>query len=202
MTAPPPNSIQSKRFRELLSRVRDGDEEAGKTIVEEYGRHILRAVRRCMNSRIRDRFDSEDFAQAVWASFFGHLSIVSRIDNERQLAGFLGRMASNKVIDAGRRQKSRPASNASHEELPEVVHDHRRRVSEPTPSQFAVANEQWDAIANDENDRNHKILQMLKAGVPRPEIAAAAGVSERHLRRVMQRIKGKPGVDYDEQDAV
>lgn len=188
MTALPPNSLNSERFRELLGRVRDGDEAAAETIISEYGKHILRAVRRRMNRAIRDRFDSEDFAQAVWASFFGHLSVVSRIDNERELAGFLGRMASNKVIDAGRRQRSRPASNASQEELPEVVRDHRRHVSQPTPSQFAVANEQWDQLTNDDGGRHQQVLEMLRSGMPRAEIAAAVGMSERHLRRILTRM--------------
>ena len=97
-------SAPSSRFRELLQEVAAGVPDAADKIVSEYGVHILRAVRRRMNRGIREQFDSEDFAQAVWASFFGHLSIVSRFGSEEELAGFLCRMASNKVIDAGRRR--------------------------------------------------------------------------------------------------
>ncbi len=83
------------RFRQLLSRVADGDNEASAELVSEYGGHILKAVRRRMNRSLRDRFDSQDFEQAVWASFFGHISVVQRIDSSGELAGFLTRMARN-----------------------------------------------------------------------------------------------------------
>ncbi|MDG1897386.1 MAG: hypothetical protein P8J37_21020 [Fuerstiella sp.] len=85
-----------------------------------------------MNQGVREQFDSHDFEQAVWASFFGHISVVERMDNENHLAAFLTRMASNKVIDAGRRAPVRPAQNGAHGEIRDVVTDHRRRISQPT----------------------------------------------------------------------
>lgn len=183
--------MRSLRFRNLLDRVAQGDESASREIVDVYGSHILRAVRRRMNRRMRDRFDSEDFTQAVWASFFGHLSIVSRIETEGELAGFLGRMASNKVIDAGRRQKSRPEANSTNGSLPYVVTDNRLQVSQPTPSQFAVANESWDQLKDNETDKHQQLLQLLREGRSRPEIAQKMGISARHLRRILQRLEQK-----------
>ena len=183
-------SAPSSRFRELLQEVAAGVPDAADKIVSEYGVHILRAVRRRMNRGIREQFDSEDFAQAVWASFFGHLSIVSRFGSEGELAGFLCRMASNKVIDAGRRRQARPDQQAALiDNVPPVVHDERVRVSQPTPSQFAVANEQWENLNNAAGeDRQKRMLELLRAGVARSEIAARMGVSERHVRRILSRI--------------
>ena len=183
-------SARSSRFRELLQDVAAGVPDAADTIVSEYGVHILRAVRRRMNRGIREQFDSEDFAQAVWASFFGHLSIVSRFDTEGELAGFLCRMASNKVIDAGRRRQARPDQQAAPvDKVPPVVHDERVRVSQPTPSQFAVANEQWENLNNAAGeDRQKRMLELLRAGADRSEIAQKMGVSERHVRRILSRI--------------
>ncbi|MCP4172012.1 MAG: sigma-70 family RNA polymerase sigma factor [Fuerstiella sp.] len=179
------------RFRALLKRVAAGDAAATETLISEYGRHILRAVRRRMNQGVRDQFDSQDFEQAVWASFFGHLSVVERFDSENHLAAFLIRMASNKVIDAGRRAQVRPAQNASHGDVRDVVTDHRRRVSQPTPSQFAVAREQWGHIVKGEDDRHLRVLKLKRAGATQVEIAAAMGVSERHVRRMLSRISQK-----------
>ena len=187
----PADPISGQRFQQLLRAVAEGDESASESLVEEYGSHILRAVRRRMNRGIRDRFDSEDFAQAVWASFFGHLSVVSRFESEGELAGYLGRMASNKVIDAGRRQKSRPESNSAEAALPQVVKDNRRKVSQPTPSQFAVANEQWDQLTENEDDRHHQLLRLLRDGATHAEIAEKMGISDRHVRRILQRFYRK-----------
>lgn len=187
--------IRGHRFRELLSKVSAGDASASEKIVEEYGAHILRAVRRRMNRAIRDSFDSEDFAQAVWASFFGHISVVERIGTQGELAGFLSRMASNKVIDAGRRKKSRPETHP--DALPGVEKDHRRLVSQPTPSQFAVANEEWERLTDDEHQRDQELLKLRRNGATHAEIAKSMGVSDRHVRRILRRIARKQSSDQE-----
>ena len=164
MSNDPEEPTRDSRFRELLRAVVVGEPGAAEDIVSEYGPHILRAVRRRMSRRLRDRFDSEDFAQAVWASFFGHLSVIERIETEGELAGFLGRMASNKVIDAGRRRRVRSEENVADGTLPLVIKDNRLQVSQPTPSQFAMANEQWDNLADKEDDRSVNLLKLRRAG--------------------------------------
>lgn len=179
------------RFRQLLSRVADGDNEASAELVSEYGGHILKAVRRRMNRSLRDRFDSQDFEQAVWASFFGHISVVQRIDSSGELAGFLTRMARNKVIDAGRRTQTRRESNGASSDLPAVEKDNRRHYSEPTPSQFAVANESWDRLNIDEPETAREMLRLKVNGATQAEIAEQMGVSDRHVRRILRRISRK-----------
>lgn len=193
-------SIGDNRFRQLLEDLAAGDEGASKAIVDEYGSHILRAVRRRMNRGMRDRFDSQDFAQAVWASFFGHISVVSRFQTQGELAGFLGRMASNKVIDAGRRQQTRREKNTP-DTLPQVVVDNRLKVSQPTPSQFAVANEQWDQLTDNEGDRNQELLRRLRDGATQAEIAEKMGISDRHVRRILKRFARKQDRDSDQSES-
>ena len=57
-------------FRTLLAGIRSGSEEAAWQLIEQYGPHIRRIVRRRLDRRLRSQFDSVDFVQAVWASFF------------------------------------------------------------------------------------------------------------------------------------
>lgn len=185
------DELPRERFQSLLQRVADGDDEASTELVAEYGSHILKAVRRRMNRNLRDRFDSQDFEQAVWASFFGHISVVQRFDSSGDLAGFLSRMAQNKVIDAGRRTKTRRESNGASEELPGVGHDNRRNYSEPTPSQFAVARESWDRLNVDEPENARELLRLKFKGATQAEIAEQMGVSDRHVRRILSRIARK-----------
>ncbi|MEZ6132866.1 MAG: sigma-70 family RNA polymerase sigma factor [Planctomycetaceae bacterium] len=190
-------SFRDVRFRELLLAVEQGEPGAAAAIVDEFGPSIMRAVRRRMNRRIRDCFDSEDFAQAVWASFFGHLSVVQRISSASDLAGFLGRMASNKVIDAGRRSHVRSEQNSSEGEISSAATDNRRQLSQPTPSQFAMANEQWDRLAGSDESRHTQLLKLRRSGATHAEIAQAMGVSERHVRRILSRLSRQHLSDTD-----
>lgn len=191
MTDSPQQPLQDPRFQELLTAVEQGESGAAAAIVKEYGPVILRTVRRRMNQRLRERFDSEDFAQAVWASFFGHISVLHRFGSADDLAGFLGRMACNKVIDAGRKRQVRSEQNSSDEEISNTTTDHRLQVSQPTPSQFAVANEHWHNLARGERDRIVRVLQLRRDGATHAEIAVAMGVSERHVRRILSRLSRK-----------
>lgn len=197
MTDSPQQPLQDPRFQELLAAVEKGEPGATAAIVKEYGPVILRTVRRRMNQRLRERFDSEDFAQAVWASFFGHISVLRRFGSADDLAGFLGRMACNKVIDAGRKRQMRSEQNASDQDISNTAIDYRLQVSQPTPSQFAVANEHWHNLARGERDRIVRVLQLRREGATHAEIAGAMGLSERHVRRILSRLSRKRTNDSD-----
>jgi DNA-binding transcriptional regulator LsrR (DeoR family) len=54
-----------------------------------------------------------------------------------------------------------------------------------------VAREQWGHIVKGEDDRHLRVLKLKRAGATQVEIAAAMGVSERHVRRMLSRISQK-----------
>lgn len=183
-------------FDSLIVRVREGDDAAIAKLLEECGPHLLRVIRRRMNPRLRGRFDSEDFAQAVWATFFGHLPEIAEFSRGAQLVQFLTRVASNKVIDAGRRAQVR--NEQSVDDLAagfQGSSDRRLRVSEPTPSQHAVARESWDHLLHDECDDDRQLLELRRQGLTQQEIAAKLGISERQVRRVLSRLARKLSAD-------
>src|SRR5277367_1887044 len=90
----------SASFRELLHRVLDGSEDAARQLQEQYGEYIIMAVRRRMPRRLRSKFDSVDFVQDVWASFFR--TAERQFSSPDHLVAYLTRMAQNKVVDAAR----------------------------------------------------------------------------------------------------
>ena len=57
-------------FSALMEQIRDGSSTASHELVTKYGAHILRVVRQKLDKAFRPKFDSQDFVQAVWASFF------------------------------------------------------------------------------------------------------------------------------------
>src|SRR4051794_31583783 len=84
-------------FRELLKRAQLGCPEASRELYETYGRHVIRCVRHRLWRRMRTRFDSQDFSQQVWASFFLEENLPD-FQTPDDLMAFLGAMAEHKVI--------------------------------------------------------------------------------------------------------
>ena len=72
-------------FRSLIRRVRGGSEEAAWELVREYGEAIRRAVRRALHVSLRPKFDSLDFVQIVWKSFF-RARTIDRFESPQDLA--------------------------------------------------------------------------------------------------------------------
>src|SRR5262249_14283511 len=59
-----------QELRGLMERIRAGSQEAARELCDRYGSHILRVVRRKLDKKLRSKFDSVDFLQSVWTSFF------------------------------------------------------------------------------------------------------------------------------------
>src|SRR6516165_874698 len=95
-------------LRAFLDRIRAGDESAARELLARYEAQVRLVVRRQLPKLLRSRFDSLDFLQSVWASFFRRLHAgPERFEDPRFLVGFLTRVARNKVIDQYRRAASR-----------------------------------------------------------------------------------------------
>src|SRR5580704_16634372 len=91
---------------ELLARVRQGDEDAARLLVQRYESAIRVAVRTNLSDpRLRRQFDSLDVCQSVLASFFFHLtSGAYDLSVPAQLSALLAKMAQNKVRMRAREQ--------------------------------------------------------------------------------------------------
>ena len=60
---------ESAAFEELWRAVRAGKSIVYRQLVQDCTPYLLEVVRRRLDRRLRPRFDSIDFTQAVWASF-------------------------------------------------------------------------------------------------------------------------------------
>jgi DNA-directed RNA polymerase specialized sigma24 family protein len=82
-------------FRTLMRGVLDGNPEAAERLCRDYQKSILRMVRHRLPDRLRTRFDSLDFVNDVWASFFADLPRHTRLDDPDSFAAYLIAMARN-----------------------------------------------------------------------------------------------------------
>jgi len=184
-------AMRNDEFHDLMERVRQGSEEAVQEFLDAYGHHVYRAVRRRLNRRLRAKFDSQDFVQEVWASFFTNLSTISTFDRPEAVVGFLIRVATNKVIDECRRRLTTQKYNVSIEFSLDGSGEWAKRTAtttDPTPSGVAVAHEQWHRLIDPQPSRYRRILELRVTGQTYEKIAKEVGVSEKTVRRVIRRL--------------
>lgn len=184
-------------FQRLMEQIRAGSKDAVCELIDEYGPHIMRVVRRRMHQRLRTRYDSADFVQAVWTSFFGLSGQVRNFKEPQDLVRFLARLASNKVIDAYRR-RVRAAQSGDERSLDGSAAAIAARVAggRPSPSQFAVAQESRAQLLDQIPPHQRCILELLWQGHTCKEAAQALGMDEKTIRRVVRSLAtGSPADD-------
>src|SRR5436189_1931665 len=94
----------------FLKRIAAGDQDAARELLTRYEAEVRLVVRRQLPRLLRSRFDSLDFLQSVWGSFFRRVKTgpsPAEFEDARHLVAFLARAAKNKVIDEYRRAASR-----------------------------------------------------------------------------------------------
>jgi len=182
-------------FADLMRRLRDGSEDAARELLDRYGEHILRVVRRKLSRELRSKFDSVDFVQAVWASFFAGVPRQRRFDHPQALMAFLVTLAQNKVVDAVRQRLQSQKYNVNRERAIEgsVANEAMGLAArQPTPSQEAVANDEWRRLLADLPDRYHRMLVLLREGHTQKDIARELNVNEKTIRRVLEKLNEEP----------
>ncbi len=180
-------------FAELIENLEHKREWAVQELVKRYGRHILRVVRRHLGQKLRVRFDSEDFVQAVWATLFVKSSAFRHIESEEQLVAFLTQIAFHKVIDERRAHTQVQRRNLNREvALPtEGSVAPNAPVTETTASQYLMADEELERLQTEIPPNLQWMIDCRLQGMTFDAIAAEGGLHERTVRRVFERLRRK-----------
>lgn len=182
----------SIQFAELIERLNGGDREAVRVLYTEYGGVVREAVRRRLPDRLRKEYDSLDFAQDVWASFVRLAPGAHRFATPEELGGFLVRVAYNKVIDVCRRRLGTQGHDVRREQPLARGGDGRDLAipgQDATPSQWAIAGEKWAAIAATLPPQHLAVVARIREGFTQAEVAALAGITDRTVRRIIERVR-------------
>jgi RNA polymerase sigma-70 factor (ECF subfamily) len=183
-------SEAQNEFEKLMQRVRDGDAEAGRELFERYGKAIQMVVRHRLDRRLRSQFDSLDFAQDAWASFFDTPAENHTFQTSEELVAFLTRVVRHKLIDAYR-QRFHTARRDAGPVPDEPLDLSEQPARQPTPSQVAIAEEEWDRLLHNKPPKVRRALEMLRAGHSRQEIAESLGINAKRIQRLIQRMDDK-----------
>jgi RNA polymerase sigma factor (sigma-70 family) len=182
--------MEDDDFRLLMQRVAEGSEEAARELVDRYGGSLRRAIRRTMDSRLRRMFDSVDFAQNAWASFFRERSRVERFKNPQDLVQFLVAVGRNKVINEARRRLGMAKSNLDREsvlaphELEQSI-DKSRRFS---PVDAAVAGDELQRLLRDLPPEEQEMVRLRSRGLTQKEVGAATQKPRTTVQRFFARL--------------
>ena len=181
---------KDSEFGRLIERLRQGSVEAVWDLAERYADHIRRVVRRTLDRQLRPQFDSEDFVQSLWHSMCRNPAAICKCDTPDDLVGFLVRVAQNKVwiryhraFRTKKYDQTRVTSIEAGEELKESL------VSrDPDPLELAIARERWNRLFQQQPPKTQEILKRRIAGASCVEIARQMQISERTVRRTIDRL--------------
>jgi RNA polymerase sigma factor (sigma-70 family) len=180
-----------EEFVRLMERVRDGADDAIQEFVARFEKHVLRVVRHQLLEALRAKFDSTDFVQDVWASFFALSRDYLDFKTPEALEAYLGVMTRNKVIEALRvRLQGRRYNVQREQSLDDNDHHWPERLNgaDPTPSQVVVAREAWEELQGQIRPKHRPLLEMLRDGYSHREIAEVLDLDEKTVRRVVHQL--------------
>ncbi len=185
----------SAGFSQLIEQARAGSEEAATVLFETYQPHVMRVVRRRLAHELRSKFDSHDFAQAVWSSFFNNRHELLSTNSPEQLVSLLAVMARNKVYDEIRRRHTKKHDVHRETSIDRCATDGEGapplegRLS--TPSNYIIARETLDGIMEPLTDEHRQVVDLRIKGYSVKEVAEQTGLSERTVRRIVARIQAR-----------
>lgn len=177
-------------FQSLMRRVQEGSEEAAWELVEGYGEAVRRAVRRALNVRLRSKFDSLDFVQLVWCSFFRRTERAVRFTRPDELVAFLVKMATNKVRLEIRRRLLTQQYNVNRESRLDDLPEDQKSLADRRASavELAIARERWERIIAGQPPRYRQIIQLRLQGLSNVEIAHRLHIAHTTVYRFLERL--------------
>jgi DNA-directed RNA polymerase specialized sigma24 family protein len=176
-------------FAALALRIKAGSEEAMHELVEKYGEYVIRAVRRNLSRSLRSKFDSVDFVQSVWASFFEHRDRVGEFPTPNQLVKYLGLMAQSKVVNESRRRLETRKADIGREVSLERSNLLRTLASPgPTASEVFIAKESAERLTTGQSQQRKQIIALKQSGHTNVAIAARFGLQVKAVQRIIRRL--------------
>lgn len=186
----PPLDTERDRLVVLLERVQQGSNDAAWQLVNEYGHHVRRAVRRRLPDILRPKFDSLDFVQLTWLSFFRATDRFVCVNEPARFVRLLAEIATHKVLDEvrkrglGRYNVRKECGDVDPVELEAKCVS--RAVD--TPSQLLAARESWEKVLQQCSPVERRIMVLRQKGMTYDDISGKLQVSRRTAIRTVRRV--------------
>jgi RNA polymerase sigma-70 factor (ECF subfamily) len=188
-------------FRDLIRRVRQGDQDAAADLVRRYEPTIRRVARvRLGDTRLQRLLDSADICQSVFGSFFVRTALGEYdLSTPEQLLNLLVSMSRKKVVDQARRAKAARRDIRRAEEG--GAEGQRLAAPGPSPSQEVAGAELLREFRRRMSEEERQLAEERADGLDWSQIAAKRGDSPEALRkrlaRAIDRISEELGLEGD-----
>ena len=176
----------------FLHSLRAGDEQASQKVFLTYVERLLRLARGRLSQALARRIDPEDIVQSVFRTFFlrlreGHFTLAEEDDLGKLLVSITIRKVLRQVAfhRAAKRDPGQEAGAGgdSPQPLPDLC------SLEPSPEAAVAFVDQLEHLLARLCPRDRRLLQLRLQGYRNEEIARELGTSDRHVRRVLKRIR-------------
>lgn len=153
---------------------------------------LRRAARRWLTPGLRQRFDSADVVQAVWAGLVRAGAGAGDFPDPEHFRAFLARAVRNRVFDWARRHRAGLAV-----ERPDPAGRLVGRVPgrEPRPSEEVRADDLWERMNALCPPEHRSILALRRQGLTLDEVAARTGLHEGSVRRILRDLSRRVAFD-------
>jgi RNA polymerase sigma-70 factor (ECF subfamily) len=189
---------EEEDFRDLVARVRAGDEPAAAELVRRYEPAIRRAVRiRLRGLHLRRLFDSLDISQSVLKNFFVRVAAGQyEIATSEELLKLLTTMARNKLVSHARQQR---ALRRDHRRDAGSADEHNIAAPDASPSFLPTLRDLLQEARRRLAPDERQLIELREQGREWTEIAAELGGSPEALRkkltRAVERVAKSLGLD-------
>jgi RNA polymerase sigma-70 factor (ECF subfamily) len=189
-------------FADFIGRIRAGDDQAARELVERYEPVIRREVRmRLRDPRLYSRFDWADVCQSVMASFFVRAASGQYdLKEPGQLLGLLVAMTRNKLAKQERRHR---ALRRDYRRLEDYDPSRLEGQSPaPTPSRLVAGRELLDEFRRRLSAEERLLADLRAQGCEWAEIASQVGgtpqARRKQLARAIDRVEQQLEVGGDD----
>jgi RNA polymerase sigma-70 factor (ECF subfamily) len=176
----------------LVERWRAGDQDAARRLFDRYVDRLAAVARQRIGHRLTARVDPDDVVQSVFRTFFGRLRDGQfSIDEQDDLCKLLTKITVHKTlrqVEFQQAQRRNPGQetrqgDASQERLMELL------AHGPSPEATVNFLDEFQHFLSALRPEERAILELRFQGHDNDEVAIKLGVSDRKVRRVVERMR-------------
>lgn len=175
-----------------VERWQAGDEQAAAELYYRYVGQLIGLAQRRLSAKLAARLDAEDIVQSAFRSFFvraqkGKFVFKGDDDIWKLLAQITIHKTLKQVAHHRRGKRNAGAEVSATSPDQDVLVSCLSR--EPTPEEAAIFVDELEYFLRELRPEDRKIIHMRLEGFDQLEIAARLGISDRTIRRLMERIR-------------